>query len=58
MFVLGQAAKPALPEIVALARKDPDPEVRAAAQEVLRRLSHDDYVKVSEELRRAAGFAP
>jgi hypothetical protein len=40
---LGDVAKPILPDVVSLAKSDPDPGVRASALEVVRRLSPGDH---------------
>ena len=44
---LGDTAKPVLPQVLALAKSDPDPGVRASALEVVRRLSPADYAQVT-----------
>jgi hypothetical protein len=44
---LGDTAKPILPDIIKVAKTDPDPGVRASAVEVLRRLSPADYAQIT-----------
>jgi hypothetical protein len=47
LVLLGDTAKPVLPQVLALAKTDPDPGVRASALEVVRRLSPGDYAQVT-----------
>lgn len=46
-LILGDTAKPVLPQVLALAKSDPDPGVRASALEVVRQLSPGDYAQVT-----------
>ena len=50
LLQLGDTAKPAIPQVLALAKSDPDPGVRASALEVLRRLSPGDYAQLTEPI--------
>ena len=49
LVILGSTSNSTLPEILRLARTDPDPGIRTSALEVLRRLSPADYVRVAAE---------
>jgi hypothetical protein len=44
---LGDAAHPVLPELVAIAKSDSDPAIRASALEVLRHISSADYAQIT-----------
>jgi len=48
-FFLGETARPVLPQVLALAKSDPDPGVRASAMEVVRYLSPADYAKITRQ---------
>lgn len=50
LLQLGDAAIPALPQVVGIAKFDPNPGVRASALEVLRRLSPGDYAQLTEPI--------
>jgi hypothetical protein len=50
LLQLGDTAKPVLPQVLTLAKSDPEPGVRASALEVLRRLSPGDYVQLTEPI--------
>lgn len=54
---LGEAARPAFPQVIALAKSDPDPGVRASALEVLRRLSLADYTNVAGQTNMVSAAA-
>ena len=54
---LGDTAKPALPDVIKLAKSDPDPGVRASALEVLRRLSPADYAQVTGQTNMVSAVA-
>lgn len=49
LLQLGDAVKPVVPKLVALAKTDPDPGVRGYAREVLRQVSPSDYEQVMEQ---------
>ena len=46
LLQLGNSAKPAVPDLIALAERDKDPEVRNAARHVLEELSPTDYARI------------